>query len=171
MEGDKDAALLNNDNYRLFKGLMTNMNDQQIDHSKIFPKLNKHVTASVATDEPMEEEDNSRSEATFSFKITDVTNFFNSKDNRLSEPCFVRNLPWKIMAMPRAGPDRSSRSLGFFLQCNGESESQNWSCNAAAELRLISQTPGISDMVRTIDHHFFPKEVGVLFLAFVLLTN
>ena len=116
------------------------------------------------TDEPMEE-DNSRSEATFSFKITDVNNFFNSKDNRLSEPCYVRNLPWKIMAMPRVTPDRQSKSLGFFLQCNGESDSLSWSCNASAELKLLSQAPAIQDMSRSIDHHFFPKEVccGSLF--------
>lgn len=164
MEGDKDASLLTNKDYRLFKSLTSDQ--QQIDHSKIFPKLNKHATASINTDEPMEEEDNSRSEATFSFKITDVTNFFNSKDNRLSEPCYVRNLPWKIMAMPRFGPDRQSKSLGFFLQCNGESDSPNWSCNATAELRLLSHVPGINDTVRTIDHHFFPKEVGTLLLLF-----
>jgi len=110
-----------------------------------------------AADEPMEE-DNSRSEATFSFKITDVTNFFNSKDNRLSEPYYVRNLPWKIMAMPRVAQDRQSKSLGFFLQCNGDSESLSWSCNAAAELRLINQLNPAQDMVRTIEHHFFLKE-------------
>lgn len=161
MESDKDP-LLSHENYRLFKGLTNDMN-QQIDHSKMFPKLNKHnaTTAAINTDEPMEEEDNSRSEATFSFKITEVTSFFNSKENRLSEPCYVRNLPWRIMAMPRFGPDRQSKSLGFFLQCNGESDSPNWSCNATAELRLLSQTPGIQDMTRNIDHHFFPKEVRI----------
>jgi ubiquitin carboxyl-terminal hydrolase 7 len=102
--------------------------------------------------------DEARSEATFQFT---VTNFSKLKDSQLSPPCFVRNLPWKIMVMPRYGPpqDRQQqRSLGFFLQvnapkngnslisplsdfeqCNGESESSSWNCYAVAELKLLSQ--------------------------------
>ncbi|KAH7944113.1 hypothetical protein HPB52_015798 [Rhipicephalus sanguineus] len=82
-------------------------------------------------EEPMEEEDEARSEAT------------------------------KIMVMPRTntGNDRQpTKSLGFFLQCNGESESSTWSCNATAELRLISQKEGVENFVRKIQHLFYGKE-------------
>lgn len=67
------------------------------------------------------------------------------KDSQLSPPCFVRNLPWKIMVMPRSSQTQErqpQRSLGFFLQCNGESESSSWSCYATAELRLLSCKEG-----------------------------
>ena len=66
------------------------------------------------------------------------------KDTQLSPPCYVRNLPWKIMVMPRTNQtaDRAQRSLGFFLQCNGESDSASWSCNAMADLRLLSVKEG-----------------------------
>lgn len=60
--------------------------------------------------------DEARSEATFRFT---VHNFSKLKESMLSPPCYVRNLPWKIMVMPRQSPptDRQSqRSLGFFLQ-------------------------------------------------------
>lgn len=60
--------------------------------------------------------DEARSEATFRYQ---VSNFSKLKDSQLSTPCYVRNLPWKIMVMPRYGPpqDRQqTRSLGFFLQ-------------------------------------------------------
>jgi hypothetical protein len=46
----------------------------------------------------VEENDEARSEATFRFK---VENFLSIKDSVLSEPCIIRNLPWKIMIMQR----------------------------------------------------------------------
>ena len=45
-----------------------------------------------------EEDDEARSEATFQFKVKD---FSQIRDSVLSEPCIVRNLPWKIMIMQR----------------------------------------------------------------------
>ncbi|VEN46233.1 unnamed protein product [Callosobruchus maculatus] len=104
------------------------------------------------------EEDEARSEATFRFT---VTNFSKLKDSVLSPPCFVRNLPWKIMVMPRTShaQDRTTqKSLGFFLQCNGESESSSWSCYAVAELRLLSVRPDVEHFNRKIHHLFYSKE-------------
>ena len=109
--------------------------------------------------------DDARSVATFRFV---VPNFSKLKDSVLSPPCYVRNLPWKIMVMPRTqqqqgqiqgqGDRPSSRSLGFFLQCNGESESASWSCNAIAELRLLSVKEGQENFSRKIHHLFYSKE-------------
>ena len=45
-----------------------------------------------------EEDDEARSEATFQFKVKE---FSQIRDSVLSEPCIVRNLPWKIMIMQR----------------------------------------------------------------------
>ncbi|CAG2105168.1 unnamed protein product, partial [Medioppia subpectinata] len=109
-------------------------------------------------DEAMDEEDEARSEATFRYKIE---NFSKLRDTTLSPPTFVRNLPWKIMAMPRTNQahDRQpTKSLGFFLQCNGESDSTTWSCNATAELRIISQKEGVENIPRKIQHIFYSKE-------------
>uniref|UniRef100_A0A2P2I3R0 Ubiquitin carboxyl-terminal hydrolase 7 n=1 Tax=Hirondellea gigas TaxID=1518452 RepID=A0A2P2I3R0_9CRUS len=115
------------------------------------------------------EDDDARSEATFRFV---VSNFSKLKDTVLSPPCFVRNLPWKIMVMPRTqapqqgqqqiqqnvGDRPSNRSLGFFLQCNGDSESASWSCNAVADLRLLSVKEGQENFSRKIHHLFYSKE-------------
>lgn len=111
-----------------------------------------------------------------------VENFSALKDSALSPPCYVRNLPWKIMVMPRNNPpaagnaanDRlttnavvggavggavvDNRSLGFFLQCNGESESTSWSCNAIADLRLVSFRADTEPFLRKIKHLFYSKE-------------
>lgn len=43
----------------------------------------------------------------------------------------------------------SNRSLGFFLQCNGESESASWSCNAVADLRLLAVKEGTENFSRS----------------------
>lgn len=98
-------------------------------------------------------DDEVRSEATFSFKVENLSRF---NDSILSPPYFVRNLPWKIMAMKRnnEGTTPASKGLGFFLQCNGESDSSNWSCFASAELRLLSVIPGRDPFVRKIRHTF-----------------
>lgn len=101
------------------------------------------------------EDDEARSEATFRFT---VQNFRGLKDSVLSPPCYVRNLPWKIMVMPRQAPSpdrQQQKSLGFFLQCNGESESSSWSCYAMAELRLISHKADAEPFFRKIQHLFY----------------
>ncbi|GFR16255.1 ubiquitin carboxyl-terminal hydrolase 7 [Trichonephila clavata] len=109
-------------------------------------------------EEAMEEEDEARSAATLRFV---VPNFSKLRETALSPPTYIRNLPWKIMVMPRTthGQDRQpTRSLGFFLQCNGESDSSTWSCNAIADLRIISQKEGIENFARKIQHLFYSKE-------------
>ncbi|UYV65714.1 USP7 [Cordylochernes scorpioides] len=106
----------------------------------------------------MEEEDDSRSEATFRFV---VNNFSKLKDTLLSPPTYVRNLPWKIMVMSRMNQSQDrqlTKGLGFFLQCNGESDSSTWSCNATAELRLLNQREPSEFFSRKIQHLFYSKE-------------
>lgn len=115
------------------------------------------TTTPAIIDATMDEEE-TRAEATFKYT---VDNFSKLKESVLSPPCFVRNLPWKIMVMPRMtmGNDRSeNRSLGFFLQCNGESDSSSWSCKAMAELRLLSFKLDQDPFVRKINHLFYSKE-------------
>lgn len=93
--------------------------------------------------------DEARSEATFRYTVENISKM---KESQLSPACFVRNLPWKIMVMPRSSPTQerqTQKSLGFFLQCNGESESTSWSCSATAELRLLSCKEGQSPFNRS----------------------
>jgi ubiquitin carboxyl-terminal hydrolase 7 len=67
-----------------------------------------------------------------------------------------------FQVMPRNTSPQQDRApqkfLGFFLQCNGDSESSSWSCNAVADLRLLSQKEGVEDFSRKIQHLFFSKE-------------
>ena len=74
----------------------------------------------------MEEEQEGRGEATFRFK---VENFSSFKDSVFSKPYIIRHLPWKIKIR------KTDWRLGYFLQCNGESQSSTWSCYADADLR------------------------------------
>ncbi|RXM28003.1 Ubiquitin carboxyl-terminal hydrolase 7, partial [Acipenser ruthenus] len=107
--------------------------------------------------EDMEMEDTSwRSEASFRFT---VERFSRLSESVLSPPCFVRNLPWKIMVMPRFYPDRPhQKSVGFFLQCNAESDSTSWSCHAQAMLKIINYKDDEKSFSRRISHLFFHKE-------------
>ncbi|XP_077591421.1 ubiquitin carboxyl-terminal hydrolase 7 isoform X2 [Stigmatopora nigra] len=111
------------------------------------------------TEEDMEdgEEDTSwRSEATFRFV---VERFSRLSESVLGPSCFVRNLPWKIMVMPRFYADRPhQKSVGFFLQCNAESDSTSWSCHAQAMLKIINYKDDEKSFSRRIGHVFFHKE-------------
>lgn len=85
---------------------------------------------------------------------------------RLSEPVFIRGLPWKILAIPRDVGRNSvhrrstedSKALGFFLQCNGETNDATWNCTASATLRIHSQKKGVENYERKINHTFFLRE-------------
>nr|CAD7438739.1 unnamed protein product [Timema bartmani] len=80
------------------------------------PKQLKVFIDKLTSKKRRSEKNESRSETTFSFT---VNSFSKLKESVLSPPCFVRNLPWKIMVMPRTSQtqDRQTqRSLGFFLQ-------------------------------------------------------
>ena len=119
----------------------------------------KNVVTSSSPGEVDDEDDTARPQATFSFT---VNNFSTLSESVLSPPTFVRNLPWKIMIMPRqvsggAGSERGTKSMGYFLQCNGESESSSWSCQASAELRVKNHQKD-KDFTRKISHLFYSKE-------------
>lgn len=117
----------------------------------------QEIGVGMNRDEEMEE-DESRAEAQFQYTIENISKL---KETVLSSPCMVRNLPWKIMAMPRLNQqaDRNNqKSLGFFLQCNADSESVSWSCNASAELRILNFLPDGEPFQRKIQHVFYTKE-------------
>ena len=78
--------------------------------------------------------DDARPEAVFRYT---VEKFSSVRESVLSGPCMVRNLPWKIMIMPRpntqqqqqqqnqagGGGGANTKSMGYFLQCNGKAGS------------------------------------------------
>ncbi|KAK7111658.1 ubiquitin carboxyl-terminal hydrolase 7-like isoform X1 [Littorina saxatilis] len=102
------------------------------------------------------EEDDSRAEATFRYTVENISKL---KETALSQSCMVRNLPWKIMAMPRNSQNTDrQKSLGFFLQCNADSDSASWSCHANAELRILNARPDTEPFCRKIQHLFYCKE-------------
>ena len=75
------------------------MEQEDMDQSE--PDTTSHQAETEAENDKdviSEEDDEARSEATFQFK---VENFSQIRDSVLSEPCIVRNLPWKIMIMQR----------------------------------------------------------------------
>ncbi|MCP9266250.1 Ubiquitin carboxyl-terminal hydrolase 7 [Dirofilaria immitis] len=67
----------------------------------------------------------------------------------------------RIMVMPRqhvVQKKGTQKCLGFFLQCCPDAYSDSWSCQAAAELRLISQKQGVPHFTRKTNHVYTAKE-------------
>lgn len=119
------------------------------------------------------EDDDSRSELTFQHTVHNISKL---KDTNLSVPHMARNLPWRIMAMPRTNmtvgdKHNQSKNLGFFLQCNGESDSVSWSCNASAELRILNHKTNGKPLSRKIHHLFFSKENDWGFSNFISMAE
>ena len=67
------------------------------------PIQEEMITDSTQNEDPTKddsilEDDDSRPEATFSFQVPNVSKL---KETVLSPPCYLRNLPWKIMVSQR----------------------------------------------------------------------
>ncbi|VDN96465.1 unnamed protein product [Rodentolepis nana] len=94
------------------------------------------------------------------------------EDIKLVSPhaVIIRCLPWRVLVIFRVC-DEESRTVGFFLQCNAESESINWSCHARADLTIVSQKPGFESVTKTIDHTFSHKENDWGFSNFISWTE
>uniref|UniRef100_A0AC34FMC7 MATH domain-containing protein n=1 Tax=Panagrolaimus sp. ES5 TaxID=591445 RepID=A0AC34FMC7_9BILA len=73
----------------------------------------------------------------------------------------IRGVPWRIMVMPRqhvVQKKGTQKCLGFFLQCCPTAYSDSWSCQASAELRLISQKAEVPNFTRKTSHSYTAKE-------------
>ncbi|TMS36461.1 hypothetical protein L596_003616 [Steinernema carpocapsae] len=90
-----------------------------------------------------------------------IQNFRNMADTVRGPSKSIQNVPWRIMVMPRqhvVQKKGTQKCLGFFLQCCPEAYSDSWSCQAAAELRLISQKQGVPHFTRKTNHNYTAKE-------------
>lgn len=75
-----------------------------------------------------------------------------------SKPEMIRGLPWRILVMPRPSRENKINTLGFFLQCNSESNSNTWNCTGSATLRVIPYDESVEPQTRKISHSFHSKE-------------
>ncbi|KAI6215695.1 hypothetical protein M3Y94_00414800 [Aphelenchoides besseyi] len=91
-----------------------------------------------------------------------IENFSLMSDTVRGPSKVVHDVPWRIMIMPRQHivqkKGTTQKCLGFFLQCCPDAYSDSWSCQAAAELKLISQRPGIQNFSRKTNHVYTAKE-------------
>ncbi|CAI5454850.1 unnamed protein product [Caenorhabditis angaria] len=140
----------------------------QIHQQKIGMRRRMMNTVACQTDEtqdfgpllvdPSSVDDPSCSEGTLRLMIQ---NFRNMGDTVRGPTKRIQNVSWRIMVMPRqhvVQKKGTQKCLGFFLQCCPEAYSDSWSCQAAAELRLISQKPGVPHFTRKTNHIYTAKE-------------
>jgi len=143
--------------------------DVMLDNKTIGDKISPdstvfHSIPSQFSDEEMDiDSDDFRPDGYIRYEATGVTKWKDQAHN-LSEPVMVRNMPWKILLMARPGQHQSQqdpssgRTLGFFLQCNGENESNTWNIHATAELSIVNQLNPEKTGPRKINHTFYAKE-------------
>ncbi|XP_041376543.1 ubiquitin carboxyl-terminal hydrolase 7-like isoform X2 [Gigantopelta aegis] len=103
-----------------------------------------------------------RAEATFQYTINRISTLTKS----VASPAYIiRNLPWNIMVMPKLV--KGKKSLGFYLQCNTESDSESWSCEARAELKILPQCYGRTAFIRRTVHTYSSQEYDWGFSNFI----
>lgn len=158
----KDGKTLTNDNVEhdveMENHLKTEEDQERGEDANMIP-VNGDIDNEKGANNQEEdmEEDESRAETTFTYTIENISKL---KDSILSPSCMVRNLPWKVLAMPRwsQNPERhNQKTLGLFLQCNGESDSTSWSCNATAAIKIVTHNDA-EPFTRKIQHLFYSKE-------------
>lgn len=123
------------------------------------------------TEDGMETDDDpSKPEGSLHWAL-DLSNF---GETTFSPPLWVRNLPWRIMCIPRFtnGPEKKP-TLGFFLQCNPtDSQIQSsWSCYARATLSIIHTEKPESSFHRRINHFFYSKENDWGYSNFMMIED
>ncbi|CAH8855132.1 unnamed protein product, partial [Trichobilharzia szidati] len=77
----------------------------------------------------------------------------------------IRCLPWKILVIFH--PADVHATIGVFVQCNADSESQTWSCTAKATIQLVAQKPNCKSKEMKIQHTFTHKENDWGFQQFI----
>ncbi|KAL7070891.1 hypothetical protein ACQ4LE_009950 [Meloidogyne hapla] len=126
------------------------------------------------------DEDPYKPEGQITLKIEKFSEFAHEgpESRRLSEPVYIRGLPWKILAIPREmgrrpqmGGGSMQKCLGYFLQCNAENSDPSWNCSGSATLKILAQKPGKEDHVRKISHIFHAKENDWGFAQFMTFEN
>ncbi|CAB3399146.1 unnamed protein product [Caenorhabditis bovis] len=135
-------------------------------------------TVSIQTDETAEygplvldPDDPSSSEGSLRLMIQ---NFRNMGDTVRGPTKRIQNVAWRIMVMPRqhvVQKKGTQKCLGFFLQCVPDAYSDTWSCQAAAELRLMSQKPGVPHFTRKTNHVYTAKENDWGYSCFMTWTD
>ncbi|XP_066936124.1 ubiquitin carboxyl-terminal hydrolase 7-like [Clytia hemisphaerica] len=147
-------------------------NADQADSVETEPKAEKKDSPEkIATeneDKDVEMDDitnHCRAEGVIKFEIKNVSKV---KETALSESVTIRNLPWRIMLMPRYNTNSNNervKSAGIFVQCDPEGEGTSWSCQAHARITLKNHKG--DDFTRKISHVFFAKENDWGYSSFV----
>ncbi|CAK5015876.1 unnamed protein product [Meloidogyne enterolobii] len=114
-----------------------------------------------------------KSEGQITLKLEKLSEFAHEgPKSRLSDPVYIRGLPWKILAIPQEmfshpAEGRQQTCLGYFLQCNHGDADPSWSCSAKATLKILTQKPGKENYVRKLTHVFSAKELNWGFPQFM----
>uniref|UniRef100_A0A915N272 MATH domain-containing protein n=2 Tax=Meloidogyne TaxID=189290 RepID=A0A915N272_MELJA len=118
------------------------------------------VTDEVLSARTNGDKDPYKSEGQIILKIEKFSEFARESlgNRRLSDPVYIRGLPWRILAIVREmGRPAGCRCLGYFLQCNNGNQDPSWSCSAKATLKILAQKPEEENHVRQVTHVFHAK--------------
>lgn len=109
-----------------------------------------------------------RSETTFEYELTGLTEFFKADNDRYSDVFFCRGLPFSINVEFKKKDDQP-KSLGFYLYCH-QNDPIKWSCSTNYKLKLMSFLPNVPEKVKEFNH-VFSKSTGFGNSKFIQLSD
>ncbi|KAL3116841.1 hypothetical protein niasHT_003365 [Heterodera trifolii] len=119
-----------------------------------------------------------KSNGTISMEIEKVSEFAREviSSERESETVHIKGFLWKISAEIKTKNGSTEKWLGIYLLCNNASnEDKNWSCKCSANLRIVSQKCGVTDIRREFDDKIFDNKEDSWgysdFISFVQLMD
>lgn len=111
-------------------------------------KLNKLNEEKIKNlENRMEIIDPNKSEITFKFRLNNISEFLKSKKRIDSETFYCRNLPFALTIYP-SKKSEPKNYIQLFLRCeNNLALDMNYSIKADYELRLLSKSSNVEDLV------------------------
>lgn len=102
----------------------------------------------------IKEHDLLKSEIVFTFELRDVNQFFEKTNSVYSDFFYCAACQWTVDATYRHKGDKEGKFLEVYLHNYNAIGKTNWSIKAQFEIRIIGQTPGVRDKVKSLDCEF-----------------
>ncbi|KAI5641889.1 BTB/POZ domain-containing protein [Phthorimaea operculella] len=117
-----------------------------------------------------------RGSATFRHTVHHVTRLLTDLERDISQICYVRKLPWTIVAARESKLEEYESCLIVYLETNVDNVpniSQDWSCKVTGELRLLANDPDYDCPPLSFEHTFCRRDTSyeISYISWRRLTN
>ncbi|XP_055357306.1 uncharacterized protein LOC129602332 [Paramacrobiotus metropolitanus] len=108
-----------------------------------------------------------RAEGLVNFTVPDVRKL--EQRGTLSDPIVIRKLPWRVLVKKHIL--EGSPRWGYFVKCDVDADSDTWTCEVNAELRLLPWKAELGLVTKPISHVYCEEEIAWGYWNFISFTD